>query len=385
MFEVVSLTVVVAFGINLVTSYAADKLGASSFWTLGIGGCAVLLPLIYLISKLRNSLRTSTVAEAVVAYDIMKNELVEIPGYHFSEKVKRTLRALLVENQAFQKMWNENPLVSPDTVLQFPTGATKSGEPPIVSYSAIYERVNSVSEPTPATKLITEAMEYHVIELISDHLSEYFSTQDTTTDEIKELTGSDIPNILLTNRFLKMFTTPLEERAIYNLANIPPANPEGGVLKYISGSDGTIFTTLSLWLPRDTTITRPNGNTNGALHFKSKRANIAILVEFVRERKILRNHFTELYIGKNSKKVLLLTAKISVEISVPLTSLLSISGWSSYKWPDSIPSKIESIFNFENFLNKINWDQARTQARVSNILKRIDENVQSTESNNIKN
>ncbi|MEH6436824.1 hypothetical protein [Massilia sp. DD77] len=376
--EIISVAVVLAVSINLITSYMAERLGADSLGTLILGTLFFLIPLIHLIKNIRNSLKTTTEIDGVVAFDIRQKELVDIPGYNFSEKLGKTTKAAFFENPAFQKMWDDNPLIPPQQ-HQHESPHSRIDDA-VVVYSAIYVDGPSMFSHSPSSKLLTEACEYYVIELLSDHLANYFQNRDAGGQSITELTGSDIPQILLSNRFLKLLTTPFEERPIYTQASIPAQAPNGGKLKYIQGSDGSIFSTLSLWLPRNTQVTRSDQGP-GSLELNGKKACIRFSIAYSQERIAAPTHFIEMYLGKMPSNIALLKVKVTVDVKVKATALLSPNGWRLYRWADTLPAKMRKSIDFNAFIERVNWEQIKTQARVSKILKRIEDNMERRASN----
>lgn len=371
--ELISVVVFLTIGINLVTTYVTGILGGDSTATLILGLSFFALPFFYILRKIKNSLQTTTSIYGLIAFDIKQKELVDIPGYHFSEKLGKAVRAAFFENPAYRKMWDDNPLILMPEVAENPSN--KREEDVGVTYSAIYSDDSATFQHNAASKLLTEGAEYYVIELLSDHLANYFNEKKSKNESITELTGSDIPQILLTNRFLKLLTTPFEERPIYTQANIPMQTPDGGSLKYIQGSDGSIFSTLSLRLPKDTKISRP-ASKSGALVLDGKKACIRISIEYKCERTIAPTHFVEMYLGKNPSNIALLRVSVAIDVAVKPTALLSSTGWRLYRWADTLPEKMRKSLDFEAFIDRISWDHVKTHTRVSNILKRIEAKIE---------
>lgn len=370
--EIVAIALILTFGLNLASSNVVDYWGAGSQW-IGIGGwLLVLAPITFLLTRLKKSLSSSTTVSATVPLDIKENKVIEVPGYVFSEKLNLVLNAAFVENEAFKMSWRKNPLVIENTVTPFPSPRGDSDirvDASPINYSAVYETAVNDSTNIESQKLLTEAVEYILIESISDQLDNYFGAFHDSESRLIKVTGNDVPDVLLKNRLLLLFTTPLQDRAIYTKVNLPTP-PANAVLRSISGSDGSLFTTLRLHLPSDSSIVRPDP---GVLEIMSDRVNIKFSIKYEGEQDDSPQYFKELYLGKHPSKITFLKVSIRLDVKIKLRALFRMDGWRYYKWADDLSKNIYDGFDFSGYVSRINWNQIRAQARVNTIALRLEQ------------
>ena len=78
-------------------------------------------------------------------------------------------------------------------------------------------------------QLIIEATEYYVLEKLSSHLTDYFNRPHFDEQELHTFARNDIPDVLLSNRFLELFSKPMEDRPLFSTEDSPPHQKGRGV------------------------------------------------------------------------------------------------------------------------------------------------------------
>jgi len=108
--------------------------------------------------------------------------------YRFGHDVADYLKAAFTENKAIRAIWDNNR--------------------PLEILKDEYEREG---DPDKSHELLRQAAEYFVLDHLSGHVRGYFARRPG--GDLVVLRHTDIPEVLLQNRFLKLFSEPIEERA----------------------------------------------------------------------------------------------------------------------------------------------------------------------------
>ena len=93
------------------------------------------------------------------------------------------------------------------------------------------------------------------------HLSEYFNNS-YEKQRVKDFQRNDIPEVLLSNRFLKLFSEDMFNRAIFACQKdfVLDDHNDGGKIVYAETSSGGLYDKFDLILPEKSKITRKNKN-----------------------------------------------------------------------------------------------------------------------------
>ena len=368
-----------AFGVSLLASYTFSNLnhGSSPLW---IGAFLVFIAAAYLILVLLRARRTSDVFEGVILVRQEDQRTSVIRGYGLTEEVSRTLDAAFVENEALELAWKSEPpackvhpnesndIHDEEENLDREGGsdigtASKTSEP---SYWSIVKTNVSESEmPSKPPAIMTEVLEFVVLEQLSLHLSEYFGDFVDRDQQVVEYNRSHIPQLLLDNRILSLLSTPIEDRAIFAKSVTP--EPAKGTIHAIYGSDGSMYSRFDLFLPKGARIRRPEP---GVLQLDNKRATLTIAVLFEGFNANLPRGFSEAYLGVDRQSVRPFQVKILLTTIVKTGALFRNSGWKYYEWIDSFSERLREFSEFDSFLVKIGWEAAATSLRVAENLRR---------------
>src|SRR5919109_1612367 len=112
--EVVAGALVLAFGVNLLASRLIETWRSGAFW---VGLACTVGPIAYLVWRFAGG--RTRVGELVgfLMYDKKRNAIIPVARYEYSESLARYLKALLAENPAFQRLWDDQPLKEIDDAL----------------------------------------------------------------------------------------------------------------------------------------------------------------------------------------------------------------------------------------------------------------------------
>ena len=97
--------IIIAIGINFIVS---DNKGDWIY--IVVGGIMVVITVFLLCMIELLQAKSKTIIECVVTYDEEAKELIRIPGYDFSENLKRYLDAACNESKAIKSLWAEDYL-----------------------------------------------------------------------------------------------------------------------------------------------------------------------------------------------------------------------------------------------------------------------------------
>ena len=257
---------------------------------------------------------------------------IKVSRYEASESFYRNILGLCAENKALAKIWKDSKFYS--------YGDTDNTDFTITKGSS--------------AKLAEEALEYFVLSKLSTHLTDYFNKSDFDKGRIKTFFRNDVPDVLLSNRFIDLFSRPLEEREAFSASHSPPSR---GKVVYASGPSGEIFNDFDFTLPTDAKVSR---NDDTSVLIDTKRFSVSI-------KSIVRSGsgyvpfaFYPLYMKREWDDVETYNFSIRIEIRISPWRILSRKGWEYYSWLDSFMDRLELDVDFDKFLDRISWNQALT-------------------------
>jgi hypothetical protein len=106
LFEIISITVLVALGINLLASGIISSFRLTGWAITMLGGACSLLGLSYLFVKVKPANSRRFEFHGVLVIDNSKERrVVEIDRYDFSERASEYVKGLTAENKALAKLW----------------------------------------------------------------------------------------------------------------------------------------------------------------------------------------------------------------------------------------------------------------------------------------
>jgi hypothetical protein len=188
--EVVVVAVALAFGVHLLAAYAEAKLSLGGVLIVGAGTVAVGLTYVLARAFWPGS-RVRSLAGFFI-YDATTSMLVEDdPRYELGYALRTYLQSAFAENAGLKSAWQHSPLAPPP------------------------DDENPAGDPTQGRELIRQATEYFVLSHLSTHLGDYFTSNRARSQDLQTLSHTDVPDVLLQNRFMKLFTEPMNERAAF--------------------------------------------------------------------------------------------------------------------------------------------------------------------------
>ena len=330
--QVIAAGLVLAVGVNLVASYLSATLSSSATLWLGIGTIvAAVLVILGRVLRPRPRVREF---QGFFILDREDNMLVEHDfEYELGSALKRYIDAAFAESDSMKAIWDRNPLFNE----------------------------SNHGDPRKSLALIRQAVEYFVLEQLSTRLTDHFRSGDFNEDELETLSHKDIPDVLLENRFLRLFAEPMEDRAAF--AGEDEESSEGGWTTIVANSpSGAFYSRFELVLPRGWRVKRLSRRS---IEFNAKRFTLAITTECNGSGEVLPFGYVSDYLGlgeQDSDGIRFPAVQVSVSIRIAphRAWLLRPRGWRYYRWIDEWIAELESRIDLLAYLDRIGYPTAET-------------------------
>lgn len=321
--ELISVAVVVAAGVNLLSGAITTGFATSPMLTGLVGVACLLGGFGYAVGRLRALRRRVVTIEGFFLYDENTNDLVRVERYELAEHMESYLASAFVEESALKALWERDRLVNHDHKSQ--------------------------RRSTDAAKtMVLELLEYLVLEKFSLHLGEPGFDEDNQTVVARD----DLPDVLIKNRFLDLFSRPLSLRPSLE-GNEPPT--EGEIIA-VFGPSG-MYQRFQLVVPKGTKIKRL---APGHVQFRTPRFDLEVSIRFDGFSTNLPRGFEEHYLRRPFGDLRTYAIAIDVNVAFRLRAFLSASNWQYFAWMDSLLSELFDSFDAETFFRRINWETAMT-------------------------
>ncbi|MFL5590853.1 MAG: hypothetical protein ACJ8DI_24840 [Ktedonobacteraceae bacterium] len=317
--ELIVIAILLSFGINLIAGQILSWLNEKSFIVLLIGFFLCLVSIVYTLFSLFGSRTKSHTYEGFLIDGPAKNNITSVPGYELSEEVHDYLQGAFAENAELLTLWQE-----------------RSGE---------------------KDRLLTEAIEYFILRILSFHLEEYFNDKAFKKENLTTYGRMDIPSVLLSNTFLELFSRSMTQRPAF----VGMSDPDDAVFAW--GDNGAFFDKFDLILPKGSVVKRPAKNK---IAIETRKLKILMAVRYDGHATMLPRNFEEYYLHlphdveytNEGTRFLysLLEIHVDIQITVKSQAMLSSSGWEYYRWVDSFLERIEKEISREAFFNRIQWE-----------------------------
>ena len=257
-----------------------------------------------------------------------ENQIQSVPRYRFSEQISQYLSSAFNENEALKRQWDKEPLLH------------------------VFSR-NEGESATASLKLIREAVEYYLIEKLSIHLTDYFNQESYDKNLLSELSREDVPSILLSNRFMELFSAPMENRAVFE-----PHDRDGdGVVVMSMGKNGAFYSRFDLVLPKGAKVSR----NKGSVVIETSKFKLTISVIFNGAGYVSPRNFEKYYLGLESfDSYTEFGVEFKAEVEFKLLSSLRKSDWDYHAWLDSYFEGLERDMSGKHFFKEINLETVAT-------------------------
>lgn len=329
--DLIVTAILLAFGINLIAGQLIALTIGNPLVTVLLGIFLIFSSILYFANSLLGERIKSHKFEAFLIYNERKYEIIPVPRYEFSEEIHSYIKSAFGENPALKNIWKKEP---------------------------------DISKPKSA-QLVLEAAQYFLLNKLSTHLIDYFTTEEFKKANLKKYERKDIPEILLSNRFLELFSRPMEERPAFMDDCEYEDDEVPDEIVYASGDKGAIFDRFELVLPQKSSIRKLDNNK---IEIETEKLKISIVIQFEGFNTLLPMMFEEYYLGINdSDKYDVYNLDISIHVQMKLMSLFSSVGWEYYQWIESYLDIIEEEVSKDAFFERINWENVRVILQCCNL------------------
>lgn len=332
--EILIEIVVVAFLLGVCASISGtiifESLDDHSFWLYACLATLLVGSMIFLIKKFAVARSASISVSGFIIYLKNENDLKEVPSYQFSEEICRFLKGAFCENEALRRQWDKEPL------------------------SSIYRREDGKT-PRASMKLIHEAVEYYALETLSTHLTDYFNQEQYDESELKEFSREDVPDILLNNRFMELFSAPMENRPAFS--DDRDQDDQEGVVVMSMGPNGAFYSRFDLVLPRDAVVTREGDQ----IVIETLKFKLTLSINFGGSGYVTPRDFEKYYLGLDSfRDHEEFKITFNADVTFKLLSTIKKSNWDYHSWLDGYFETIEREMSGDDFFRRINWETVAT-------------------------
>lgn len=351
--ELIVVAVLLALSVNLISSSLPSLIPLSPAWTLVAGFFIGILALSYSGFRFISARHKTVSLKGLFIYDRKANSVISIPRYKYGRKIADYLKAAFSENKALKTLWDKEPL----------------REQIEVSDEGI------IIKELRSHQLIAEATEYFILDELSSHLSTYFSKDRYQKNTLETFSRNDIPDVLLKNHFLELFSKEMEERPAFikERAKLEKSFPgklvyekgnETGLYNrketpYAVGKGGALYNRFELVLPEKSKMSLSG---DGEIEISTNRFCLLITVDFTKMCMLVPNEFYQFIIGldKKPKDVTEFEVQVRIDVTFKPGSFLSSKGWEYYYWIDSFLDEFEKNFSIDAFFDSIGWNESLT-------------------------
>lgn len=307
---------------------------------IGVSVLLIGLTLIYNIVKLNQTIKYNG---AFIVDEKNDNDFITIPNYKISEDMDNYLKSAFCENEAIKNIWQQGNFKTFDFI-----GVDKDK--------------NLIAKTNESTNMLIELIEYCLLENLSTFINDYFNLRHMNENVIK-LDQNSVPDILLNNRFMKLFSeNPRNRSAFVNDSKTKDYEH----IVVMTGKNGAVYRRFDLNLPKGSKVYRSNKNT---IIIDTKLFTLTIKVLFGGFNTVIENNFYKYYIQKKNKAFSEYQFNIEIEVNYKLKSIFRIMDWKYYNWLDEYIERLEHYCSMDTFYKDINWEQNKTIIRILNTPK----------------
>src|SRR5918998_3244705 len=346
-------TIIARLGANLVSERILQIFffGAHIILIIGIG--ASLASVWYFIRIMTAKRTQERNYSGFFIVDHIEKKVIPVNRYSYSINLSRYLESACAESQDI-RMVLERSIYVPDTTIKNPREN--------IDEEGIEREERAAAKKlmaTPDRRLILEATEYFVLRMLSTHLTNYFNDEKFKEQNLTKLERKDIPQVLLENRFLNLFSKPMEERVAAFEDRYVSKNTGDG-----SAESNADFSHFHLILPTKKKVSRTDEKS---CEITTQKFTLSVAILYSGADELLPADFEKYYLGlqeynqrSNPSMVKGKAIEIEVKVFFKNSIFFSRTGLQYYEWLDSYLDKLEEEFSTSYFFKKIGWDSVST-------------------------
>ncbi len=322
----------------MVSSFAFVLLGHTAGLIVGL--FAVVLAVTLLFARVIRPRPRTRRFEGFLIYDRRTSKLIEHDfDYEFGRNVGGYLDAAFAEDASIRAIWDRNPI---------------GGEsiPP------------DKEKRKKSLDLLSQAAEYFVLSNFSTRLSDHFRSGDFDPRELDTLTHTDLPDVLLQNRFLRLFAEPMEDRAPFDF---DPEVEAGGRIYMANGQGGALYERFEMVLPRGWSVRRSD---SGVIEIITRRFLLTVRTVCEGWGAVISPVYISDYLGLTplveDKKTCHSALRVDVTIDISPRSVWSLTdkSWKYYRWIDDWIADLEPQLSQVAYFRRIGFQHGQTVQRL---------------------
>lgn len=336
--ETLIVAVLMATGVNVLVSGIA-MVRAGTFWGYITTGLIILIVSVVLYRYCFIS--TNSIHKRVrgfFLYDSEKREIMCIPDYDAGLRMWNYMRASSAE---IQRVWKNNTIGN----LQYIGGRI-------------------VAEETESDRIISELLEYCVIEILSTCLTDYYDGK--SEKYLTKIGRNDVPDIMQ-NRFLYWYSQePEHGDDLKKCLEIDGCTMDEALLRMAkAGGNTKAYSRFELILPKGTTVSRKENK----IFIESPLFVLTIKCLFTGSNTITPTNFKKLYLKtiENENDIKAFSMYVDVDVQFKSRCLFSSDITKKCAWIDAFLDNLDKMISEERFYEKIGWRTAETVIRCVGI------------------
>lgn len=188
--EIILTAIFISFGLNLVV-YSFSNLNGFNIIIFTVGPIIVICALIILIYNNFKKFNRTITLKGFIIYDAMENKLINVDYYKLSNELVSNLNSAFEENESLRTIWTTIPLRS------------------------VFGPIEIAGYATSSKEIVEELFEYFIFHRLSSTFHQFFTHNEFKEKDLKIYDRKDIPDTLLNNRFLNLFSKPIEQREAF--------------------------------------------------------------------------------------------------------------------------------------------------------------------------
>ncbi len=353
LFEVILTVVFISFGLNLIGTSFSDLNNSLNLVLLVVGIIIVIVSLIVLIYTNFQKFNRSITLKGFFVYDAKENKLIDVDSYQLSNELVRNLNSAFIEDKSLKSIWDDVPL------------------------RYVFSPIREETYTTSSKEIIEECLEYYIFDRLSSTLHNFFNINEVDEKDLNMYDRDGIPDILLNNRFLNLFSMPIDHRELFEDKEVDGVffeedNKETLFMTF--GNNGALYHRLHLVLPTGTNVKR---NEPNYIVLESNQMVLNFDILFEGFNTLLPKYFLKYYldldlefVSEDEKNEVLrfqvFDIGLKIDVKFKIRSLFSQSAWKYNKWLDNYLNLLNKEISKDNFFKSINWEQIQTLLYIQN-------------------
>lgn len=339
--QIILYSVILGIIINVISDALGFLLDIKPklYLTLGIAIIIFLLSFTLVYNILKLNLKVKFVGDLIINKD-KNNDILPIPNYEISKDMKDYLKSSFIENKAIKNLWCKGNF-----------------DYWVVAKEGNVEKIKRNENETK--KLLVELIEYCVLENLSSFIVDYFNKLNMKKKVIS-INQNSIPEILLNNRFLKLFSENPNNRNAF-VGN--EAKEFNNVILMTIGN-GAMYRKFDLSLPKGSKVYRKNDK----IMIDTKLFKLSLKINFDGFNSFIEPDFYKYYIHSKSDAFQEYEFQIEVEVKYKVLSIFKIMDWKYYNWLDEYIDVLQNYCDIKTFYKNINWCQSKTLIQILNAI-----------------